>query len=301
MSHIVTIDASPTQLSKLRKGHPVRIKKGTGFNLIVHPETYHILSKAFNKSKGAEIALSPEEIEMNRNVSPEQHAELKKANPEIAGTGIFGKKFDKALKKAGIKKLAYAVGDEIKPMAKAGIVAGLTSGATALGAVQPELIPLLPVGVAGISALASDYLDKPGKYQSGIRAKPVRSLAEKAVKAKINEKINDELGTNYDYMSRAGLENALANSQLSDLNRASYAPRFSESPNVMYGSGFHRKEVSTRLSGRGTLHPGSQPPALQSQPYASNFQFQHFLPPAYQKYSSGSGLYAGRAGHGLYA
>jgi len=33
------------------------------------------------------------------------------------------------------------------------------------------------------------------------------------------------------------------------------------------------------------------PPALQSQPYASNFQFQHTLPPAYQKFSKGSGLY----------
>ena len=66
MHRILTIDASPKQLSKLRNGHAVRIKKGTGFNLIVHPETYNLVSRAFAKSKGMEIALSPEELEMNR-------------------------------------------------------------------------------------------------------------------------------------------------------------------------------------------------------------------------------------------
>ena len=67
MHHVLRIDASPAQLSKLRNGHAVRIKKGTGFNLIVHPETYHLASRAFAKNKGVEVALSPAEIEANRN------------------------------------------------------------------------------------------------------------------------------------------------------------------------------------------------------------------------------------------
>ena len=33
------------------------------------------------------------------------------------------------------------------------------------------------------------------------------------------------------------------------------------------------------------------PPALLSQPFSANFQFQHTLPPAYQKFSKGSGMY----------
>ena len=53
--HILPIDASPMQLRKLRNGHNVRIKKGTGFNLIVHPENYHLASKAFAKNKGIEV------------------------------------------------------------------------------------------------------------------------------------------------------------------------------------------------------------------------------------------------------
>ena len=57
--HIITIDASPSQLGKLRRGHPVRIRRGKGFNLVVHPTTYKLASRAFAKDKGFQIALSP--------------------------------------------------------------------------------------------------------------------------------------------------------------------------------------------------------------------------------------------------
>ena len=241
MTHIIAISASPKQLSKLRNGHSVRIKKGTGFNLVVHPENYHLVSRAFAKNKGVELSLSPEEIEMNRSLSPEQHAEFKRAQPELAGQGIFGKKFDRLLQKAGIKKIAYAAGDALKPLAKAGITAGLTAGATALGAVQPELVPFLPAGVAGLSGLAYDYLDNPSKYQSGfsgVKGKPVRNFAEQVVKSKLNERLNEQLGTNYDYMSRAGIENALAQSASAELNKQSIVPRFSQPPAEVYGVGF---------------------------------------------------------------
>jgi hypothetical protein len=53
--HTISIDASPAQLRKLRKGIKVRVKKGTGFNLIVHPETYNRVSRAFAKNKGLDI------------------------------------------------------------------------------------------------------------------------------------------------------------------------------------------------------------------------------------------------------
>lgn len=303
MSHVVTIDASPKQLSKLRNGHSVRIKKGKGFNLIVHPETYHLVSKAFSKNKGVEIALSPEEVEANRSLSPEQHLELKESQPEMAGQGIFGKKFDKALKKAGIKKLAYKIGDEYKPMVKAGITAGLASGATALGAVQPELVPFLPAGVAGLTGLTYDYLDNPDKYQrgfTGIRGKPVRSIAEQAVKAKLNERLNQELGTNYDYMNRAGLENAMLSSIGSRLNDESIMARQALSPDQrieMYGSGLRGRREHGSI-GRGAGMVMYMPPALKSQPLSANFQMSHFLPPQYQRLNSGSGLYAGK---GMYA
>ena len=53
---------TPKQLLKLRRGERVRIKHGTGFNITVRPETYNLVARAFNKSKGVEIGLSPEEL-----------------------------------------------------------------------------------------------------------------------------------------------------------------------------------------------------------------------------------------------
>ena len=303
--HVVTIDASPKQLAKLRKGFPVRIKKGTGFNLIVHPESYKLVSRAFARNKGLEVRLSPEEIEMNKAYSPEQHMALKEANPEIAGQGIFGKKFDKFLKKMGVRDTAYAVGDVLKPFAKGAITTGLTAGATALGAVQPELIPFLPAGVAGLSGIAYDYLDNPDKYQgrTGLKAERARSLAEKVAKTKANEMLNRELGTNYDYMSRAGLAKAADDASTSKFDIDAIRARYGLPPTrSTVGRGFGR-EVSSIGRGAGMLKGGfHEPPALVSQPLSANFQMSHFLPPQYQKYNStpasGSGLYAGR---GLFA
>ena len=307
MHRILTIDASPKQLSKLRNGHAVRIKRGTGFNLIVHPETYSLVSKAFSKDRGYQVQLSPEEIEMNRGVSPEEHMAYKKANPEIAGQGIFGPKFDRMLSKAGLKKLAYKFGDEIKPLAKAGILAGLTSGATALGASNPALIPYLPMGVAGITNVAYDYLDNPDKYhgKSGVRqVRKARTLAGQVAQSKINQALNDELGTNYDYLGRAGLEQAAAAQASAMLNKESIIPRYEQqqAPPFGYGLGvglsgcglgvgIGRYRSADRIMGRGNMQGYNyMNPALESQPFGANFQFQHFLPPAYQKFS-GAGLY----------
>jgi len=97
--HHIKIKASPLQLSKLRNGHKVRISKGEGCSLIVHPETYNLISRAFAKNKGAQVSLSPEEIQANKQysyLSPEQHAQIRgdKTNlfselPFHEGKGLF--------------------------------------------------------------------------------------------------------------------------------------------------------------------------------------------------------------------
>jgi hypothetical protein len=319
MHHIISIDASPSQLSKLKKGRLVRVRRGTGFNVIVHPETYKLASRAFKKDKGFQIALSQQELEANRDLSPEAHTELKEANPEISmqGQGIFGKDFDKLLKKAGVKELAYKLGDEFKPKAKTAITAGLTAGATALGTVAPELIPFLPAGVAGISTLAHDYLDRPGYYQKAVRKgmqggvrglirSPVGQMAKKYAMSYANDRLNDHLGTNYDYMNRAGLENAA----MSELNRRLVQEQLAEREALRpveeieqphrrtYQSkgsgmhyGYHRRMEGGTVGRYGSLIDHT-PPALMSQPLSANFQFQHFLPVQYQPYfRHGQGLY----------
>ena len=74
--HVITIAGSNHQKSRLKNGHKVRVKHGEGFNVVVNPTTYHLVSRAFNKNKGTTMQLTPEEIEMNRAPSPEMQAKI---------------------------------------------------------------------------------------------------------------------------------------------------------------------------------------------------------------------------------
>ena len=138
----LSIDASPTQLRSLRKGRRVRIKQGTGFNLIVHPSTYHLVSRAFNKGKGAQVQLSREEIGANHEAS---------MSPEMSGKGIFGPKFDSFLNKTGLSKITDPLGSLAKPFVKT-MVSGLVSK--------------IPVVGNRMAQLTNNYIDDPSKYQS---------------------------------------------------------------------------------------------------------------------------------------
>lgn len=120
--HLISFDASPRQLSKLRNGHSVRIKKGSGFNLVVNPSNYHLVSRAFTKNKGIELKLSPEELDVNKTMSPEQHETMSetvdenlfKHLPFAEGGSIFSK-----VKKALNSKTAKKIGRELKPLTRA--------------------------------------------------------------------------------------------------------------------------------------------------------------------------------------
>lgn len=324
--HHITIDASPKQLSKLRNGHPVRIKQGTGFNLIVHPQNYRIVSRAFNNGKGVQIALSPEEIGANRQSSAGQPVAIQ--NPQapqsaptpttITGTGIFGSRGDKFLNKYGMRDIAYKAGDYAKPFVKAGIGAALTAGGAALGAVQPELIPGIPFAVAGGTALASDFLDNPSRYtgathvyakhdNSGIKGRPLHNLQSQSAEVQMTDHLNKALGTNMDYLRSANLQNAMAGEAQGKLNASSTIARQNvpqvvptsytiPPPQVSYGEGIHRHHHMRQhaIVGRGGGQLSSSSylsPALQSQPFGANFQFQHFMPTQYQSLVHGKGLY----------
>lgn len=76
MPHVISIQGSQAQKSKLRNGHKVRIKHGAGFNVIVSPNTYNIVSRAFLKNKGISLQLSPDELEMNKAPSPELQQQI---------------------------------------------------------------------------------------------------------------------------------------------------------------------------------------------------------------------------------
>jgi hypothetical protein len=329
MEHL-TIDASPSQLRKLKKGEKVRIKKGCGFNLLVHPETYSRVTRSFSKGKGSEISLTQAELDANTVVSPEQHAQLQRVNPE--GRGIFGKKFDKFMSKTLGKDrygAIYKGADKLKPAVKAGVKAGLTMAGTAatpfVATYAPMLAPLIPTAVAGASMIADDYIDDPDSYQkpfrkertpkppkppkpeprsytprSGLVSRRPRNMNEQVDMIRDDERMNHRYGTNYNYMGRASMQQALADNIRKNIDDTQITARTKLEPELkpmsgpssyermmgMSGSGIDRDSGFVGLKG-GMIHDHI-PQAMQSQPYGINFQMQHFLPPQYHKYNSGT-------------
>lgn len=90
--HVLKIK-KPTvaQLKKLLAGKEVRLVKGRGFQLIVHPGNFDIASNSFNRGMPSVLQLSPAEIELNTPSapSPEEHQETAGKIPvKAVGTGI---------------------------------------------------------------------------------------------------------------------------------------------------------------------------------------------------------------------
>jgi len=251
--HTISIDASPAQLRKLRKGIKVRIKKGTGFNIIVHPETYNRVSKAFAKNKGLELELSQEELQHNENYDPSTSASMIPSPSE------------------------------------------------------PSKIQELQQPISR------------GTEGQGLFRKVKRTVKDNVHTAKLADELNHHLQKNYDYMGRAGIDNAIKMAKQAGMSKMGINARKALSP-YLEGNDSDDNEFPPRsrsyikggsLSETGTVGlNGSMmhvfvPPALISQPFSANFQMQHFLPPQYQHFEQGghddseanglgSGLYAGR-------
>ena len=323
---LVRIDASPKQLSKLRNGHNVRIKpcmEGEGFNLMVDPSKYRPIMKSFQKKKGIQIQLTPEEILANRQLTPEYHQSIKKSNSNMSGRGIFGKQFDSFVEKTigkNAKDVIYNSADLLKPSLKEGIsklaeyAPQLTSSALsglALATGQPELVPVALlagnelgkyIGRAGANT-AKDYLDNPSKYQENIsnftsniggsRDNRASSLAGQMAQDEILSVLNQQLGTNMGSRSRASIASAMANRQSADMMPVPMQPKpFGSSnrmPTGMMGSGMKKSMGIVGTLGSQLNRQAMQPPALQSQASGANFQFGSTLPPTFQKYHRGIG------------
>ena len=108
--HLISLEGSERQKSKLRNGHKVRIRRGAGFNVVVSPNTYHLVSRAFNKNKGVQIQLSPEEIAMNKAPSPELQAQIMGHNEHMILPNTDGA----LVKGSGIGDWFKNVGNQIK-------------------------------------------------------------------------------------------------------------------------------------------------------------------------------------------
>jgi len=289
----VMVKISDKQMSKLRNGHRVRVKapmQGEGIMLIVRPENYSLITRSFKKMKGAEISLSPEEIKDN-----------KEAAPEMEGKGIFGKKFDRFVERKigkANKKILYKIAESGRPIAKTAL-AGLigAASAAAIGA-APELSPYILPAAATATTLGTDYIDNPSKYQG----KQGRRIAAKAGKDTALTVANKELGTNMTDLNAAELRKAATARAMQEAKRQAKdfmkdKPTAEVEAEAVAGAGLYAAPI-----GRGRRMTGGLvglnggflnklPPAMQSQPYSTNFQFSVTMPPSYQKFSRGAGLY----------
>jgi len=292
----INITASGKQLSKLRNGHRVRVRpamEGEGIGVIVSPETYNALTKTFRKGKGAELALSPPEIMANKEVAP-----------EMEGQGIFGPAVDRWLEKKGLKKAVYKIGDQLKPAAKASLIAALSAGGASLATANPALIPYIPGGVAALSSLGLDYLDNPDSYYSsnagGTRARKARSMVGRVAQDRALSELNSRLGTDMGALDRNAIAQAVADKAEAEVVKQRYdsfgfpmagSGLYLGGRGMGYGLGLgvggergtRRQAGSVGLGGAmvgGAI--GMLPPALQSQPYGANFQWRHTLPPQFQ-------------------
>jgi hypothetical protein len=91
-------------ISKMRNGHKVRVCKGSGFDILLSPNTYSQISKSFGKGKGANLQMTAEEI---------------MANKEMEGGALF-KDIKRGFKKLGreLSKAAKPVIEKVAPVAE---------------------------------------------------------------------------------------------------------------------------------------------------------------------------------------
>jgi hypothetical protein len=305
---------SPAVMSRVRNGHRIRLMKGEGTQLVVRPEQFSMIEKAFLKNKGIQIALSPEEIAANRTIE--------------GGAGIFGKAFDSGLKKIGIKKAVYSAASAVKPLA----LEVIDKGAIAASMYAPELAPVISLA----SNAAKQYIDKPSSLQN---KKGLRALGNEAINVglKAAAPYAAEYGINLDELKsimeagsktpmsttemRAKGEDAVLSKlqQLVDSRRSSSAPISTDlygqfDSDGIIGNGMMSKKsckscpmcsgsglYAGAASGRGFLGipsvrkpatrfvdlsrklMGGELQALTSQASDANFAFRYTLPPQYQR------------------
>ena len=206
---------------KMIKGEPFRIKKGVNGEgvMLVHKEKMPKIHRAFSKGKAHTLMLSQEEVNAN-------------------GEGIFGDKFDKALKKHGIKKLAYKLGDSVKP----GVVRAVRYGLPAAvgSAAVAETLASFGLGGMGGAALTAasmpianelaNYIDNPRAYKdtpsrkenvvaiNDLKSAGMYKLGELGTNpyAQINNYTGQQLGV----LGQANGQQAIANSLNQQLSNA---------------------------------------------------------------------------------
>ena len=246
----IHISASEKQRSRLRNGHPVRCSpamEGSGVELLIHPDRFDKVARVFRQGKGTTINLDQDEIMANR---------------EIGGSGIFGKQFDRFVKKTIGKKNTKALYKGLSKVAKPIVNTGIDALGTAAMAYAPAAAP----AILAAKRAAKGYVDRPTAYQKNPAKELMKDvnpvgMAEEYAKGKLNEAMKPSTGKGMGGRMRC-----------------------------MGGRVYTERSVS----GRGSVGMFA-PPAMRSDPYGANFAMNTQLPPDMVRggVSFGSGLGAG--------
>jgi hypothetical protein len=282
--HLISFDASPRQVGKLRNGHSVRIKKGTGFNLVVHPTNYQLVSRAFSRNKGVELQLSPEELETNRVLSPEQQAELTSSMDNTLFKAEGGSIFSK-VNKALHSKTAKRIGRELKPFSRA-------LKATAKDYLHDQLAQAHMAGM-------DQYGEDP---RMAMLMNNMSSAGHQKIQGfGLGAGLYAGRGMNvHEALRLANMATANANNELAKMHNASVHGQLTQPPLRRYwdedlappSRGNGMTNHYNMIRGRGSMISQDHmlPPALQSQPYGANWHMQFFLPPQYHKFNDGTDM-----------
>ena len=276
-------------ISRLRNGHAVRLMKGEGLDMFLKPQKRMAMMKKFAMGKGVQLSLDPEEIMESSG---------------IEGSGIFGKKADKALKKVGIKKAVYKVGAALKPLADTAIksaeAAAISYGvppsiASKIGDTATQYLadPKSLQGKKGLAELkkrgvsVASELGEMAAEQAGVSSADIAMAKQMAKEAKSARKS----GVSMSAPSRADVVDSASNAAADALiarirakypsGQGLYAGRGMMgygSNSVGCGLGMGMRGLERSISGRNTMLGMGLPPALQSQPFSENFQFRYTLP-----------------------
>ena len=249
---LLSIDASPKQLSRLRNGHAVRVKKGTGFNLLVDPSKFDAINRSFTRGSAYQLTLSPDELMANKQAVQ---------NGEVEGMGIYtggriniGKAFKSFGRQAerGLKKAGRTIDKGLK-----------TAGKKTLKGLE-----------------TAERAVRKNPVARNIVKKVLPIVAEKGIQALSTYAGLDPMTAKV--LSTAGKEGTTAG--LTEAGYGLYAGR-GMSGGLLPGPPSRMPEVSSIAVGGNLLAKSNSqlPPALQSQAMSANFHMNTQLPPAYQR------------------
>ena len=330
--HVIQIQhPTPRVLGKLRKGQKVRIMSGSGMNLIVSAGKYNPVTKSFGKGKAFTIELTPEEIQANMN-PPTETGEmegqglfdsLKKVGRVIAPVAKEVGRVALPLAKKHAKKAVQGLANYAPEL-------GATLGASALSGLallagQPELVPLAAATGETLGKAGGKELGKIGKREANKRIDRFDPYGEQRGNAPPSRRpdftgFQSVVNTASSALGKANLSQYLDNLSNEDIEMelarrmgGGYSTPFdttggrqvlSQYADPLVGQGLYAqgrgRGIRSRMKHRETASIGIHgnllgyglPPALQSQPYSSNFQMASRLPPAFAPIiRQGAGLY----------